>query len=178
MPDPAPLAAHLAWLKLKGRAERTIYDRKHAVLRLAAWLESYADGDARPGHGARGDPATGPCELHETPGPGIILSATAADLAAWRQNLTVSDSSVVTYACHVREFYAWAVDEGLCPGNPAARLPLPRIPRGIPRPVAEDDLMRALEHATARVRPWLVLAGWAGLRAATASWNRTRRPCS
>ena len=71
----------------------------------------------------------------------------------------------MAYVCHVQQFYDWAVAQGLTPSNPAAGLPVPRTSRRIPRPVSEDDLMRALAHATPRVRPWLVLAGWAGLRA-------------
>jgi hypothetical protein len=36
------LDAHLALLRLRGRAERTISERRYAVLRLGAWLR--ADG--------------------------------------------------------------------------------------------------------------------------------------
>src|SRR5258708_23783549 len=32
------LAAHVAWLRLLRRSERTIYERQRAVIRLAAWL--------------------------------------------------------------------------------------------------------------------------------------------
>ena len=41
----------------------------------------------------------------------------------------------------------------------------PRTYRRLPRPIAEDDLAVALTEAPDRVRPWLLLAGWAGLRA-------------
>jgi len=34
-----------------------------------------------------------------------------------------------------------------------------------PRPVSEDDLVLALATANDRVRPWLALAAFAGLRA-------------
>jgi integrase/recombinase XerC len=94
-----------------------------------------------------------------------LLHATPADLAAWRAGLTVGDRAVVGYCGHVREFYAHAVTRGLIAVNPAEGLPLPSLPRGIPRPISEDDLEAALAAADARVRPWLVLAAWAGLRA-------------
>ena len=42
---------------------------------------------------------------------------------------------------------------------------MPRSGRTIPRPIGDDDLFAALETAPPRVRPWLVLAAWAGLRA-------------
>ncbi len=62
-------------------------------------------------------------------------------------------------------FYDFAVTQGIRPDNPAAGLPVPSPPRGIPRPVSEEDLAAALACASERVRPWLVLAGWAGFRA-------------
>src|SRR5260221_4384617 len=36
--DSAVLAAHVAYLRLLRRSERTIYERQRAVIRLAAWL--------------------------------------------------------------------------------------------------------------------------------------------
>ncbi len=148
MPDLSQvLAAHAAHLRLLGRSPRTIYDRERAVIRLAKWLP------------------TG-CQ---------VLDATAADLANWRAGLAVSDRAVVGYCGHVREFYAWAITQGLIAVNPAEGLPLPSLPRGIPRPVSEEDLEAALAAADARVRPWLVLAGWAGLRACEIAYLRRDR---
>ncbi len=137
MPDLAEvLAAHLAHLRLFGRSERTVYDRERAVIRLAAWLR-----------------------------PVPVLAATAADLGAWRASLTVGDQAVVVYCAHVAGFYDFAVTRGIIDSNPAAGLPVPSPPRGVPRPVSEEDLAAALACASGRVRPWLVLAGWAGMRA-------------
>jgi site-specific recombinase XerD len=164
------LAAHLALLRLRGRAERTCTERRYAVLRLAAWLERYAEstlvrsGTALAGHGARGEPATGPCELHETPGQGLVL-ATAADLQAWRASLTTGDAATGAYCAHIAGFYSFCVDQGIREDNPAADLPVPQKLPGVPRPVSEEELAAALACASPRVRPWLVLAGWAGLRA-------------
>jgi integrase len=149
MPDlESVLAAHAAHLRLLGRSKRTIYDRRRAVIRLAAWLAT---------HNALTSQDKGASEQ--------VLHAAPADLAAWRAGLTVGDRAVVGYCGHVREFYAWAVTLGLRPDNPAQGLPLPSLPRSVPRPVSEEDLGQALAAADARVRPWLVLAGWAGFRA-------------
>src|SRR5258708_212302 len=137
MPDLAEvLAAHLAHLRLLGRSERTVYDRERAVIRLAAWLR-----------------------------PVPVLAATAADLGAWRASLTVGRQAGRLYCAHVAGFYAFAVTRGIIDSNPAGALPVPSPPRGIPRPVSEEDLAAALACADERVRPWLVLAGWAGFRA-------------
>src|SRR6266699_3106133 len=131
-----PVTAHLAWLRLSGRRETTIYDRARALARMRTVL------------------------------PVPLLEATEDDLAAWRAGVAhLSDYAVASYCGHAQQFYAWAAREGLIAVSPAEHLPVPRRGRRIPRPVAEDDLMLALASAPPRVRPWLVLAGWAGLRA-------------
>src|SRR5258707_1870774 len=139
MPDLAEvLAAHLAHLRLLGRSERTVYDRERAVIRLAAWLDCYADGVLLIGNSA--PPGYGP--LVTSPGlphrAVALLDATAADLAAWRASLTVGDQAVVVYCAHVAGFYDFAVTRGIRPGNPAAGLPVPSPPRRIPPPVSHE----------------------------------------
>jgi integrase/recombinase XerC len=129
------LAAHLQWLGLRGRAAGTIYQRRRVLHRFAAVI---------------GVP---------------ILDATADDLLTWRVSLSLAGPSVRCSVSHVRNFYTWLAEQGYRPDNPAARLPVPRRERYLPRPVGEDDLMRALETAPERIRPWLALAGWCGLRA-------------
>src|SRR5260221_98637 len=59
----------------------------------------------------------------------------------------------------------WPAGGALSEVGPAGGRPFPPARRGLPRPVSEDDLEAALAYASPRVRPWLVLAGWAGLRA-------------
>jgi integrase len=95
----------------------------------------------------------------------LIPDATAAQLAGWRAALTVADRSVQRYVSYLHSFYDWAADQGLRDDNPARRLPVPRTGRLIPRPISEEDLATALATAPPRIRPWLVLAGWCGLRA-------------
>src|SRR5258708_5198342 len=94
-----------------------------------------------------------------------LLSATPADLAAWRTSLTVGDQAVAVSCARGAGSHACAAPRGTRPDTPAAGLPVPSPPRGIPRPVSEEDLAAALACASERVRPWLVLAGWAGFRA-------------
>jgi integrase len=137
--DPAPLPAewtrHLEHLRLRGHSAGSIYGRRRLIIRLSAAL-------------------------------GVPLAdASSEDLLEWRAGLTVSDEVIVHYVAAARELYRWLQSEGLRDDNPAARIPVPRTGRRLPRPVAEPDLMRALAAAPPRVRPWLVLAGWAALRA-------------
>jgi integrase/recombinase XerC len=128
--------AHLHHLELEGLAGGTVEARRRALLRLQA---------------AIGMP---------------LLEAAAADLAAWRAGLTIDPDSVAAYVSHARQFYEWAIGAGLLAGpNPAGELPVPRRPRRLPRPISERDMFAAVAGAPPRIRPWLVLAGWAGLRA-------------
>ncbi len=126
---------HLRHLEMQGYADKTIYGRHRALIRMAAALN------------------------------GPLAGASEDDLMAWRMRLQVSPGAVLAYVAHAREFYAWLVAEGVREDNPAARLPVPKIARGHARPISEEDLTTALACARPRIRPWLVLAGWCGLRA-------------
>jgi integrase len=129
------LALHLAELEQLGRSQGTIYARRRAITRMAALIEA------------------------------PLLEATAEEIAQWRAGLRVTDNTAVHYASHARAFFAWALRRGLVDADPAAGLLVPPLARGLPRPISEDDLMLALLRAPARIRPWLVLAAWQGLRA-------------
>ena len=133
--DVRPVWQHLDWMRQRGLRPSTIYQRRRALTRLAAAL---------------------PCGL---------LAAGEPELAAWRAALTIGDAATVSYVSAVREFYRWAAGHGLIPADPAASLPTPKLARRLPRPISEASLIDALQYAPRRVRPWLVLAGWAGLRA-------------
>jgi integrase len=132
-------------MRQRGYSPATVYARRRALARMAAVI------------------------------PVPLLEASPADLAAWREGLTVTGNTAVQYAAHARAFYAWAVQAGRCQSDPAAALALPRMIRGLPRPAGEDLLLSALESAPPRVRPWLVLAGWAGLRAKEIALLRRER---
>lgn len=133
--DAALLAAHLEWLRLRGLAASMIR-RRRVVL---GWVADSLEGP--------------------------LLGASAGDLRKWRASLQVSTDAAAVYISHVTQFYRWALDQGLIAGSPAAGLPAPRRARRLPRPIGEEDLAAALISAPPRVRPFLVLAGWAGLRA-------------
>src|SRR5258708_218462 len=139
------LARHLDELRLLGQSEGTIYARRRAILRMAS--------------------------LIGTP----LLEATPEDLRAWRAGLRVTENTVTQYASHARQFFGWAVEAGLMERNPAAGLLGPVLSRGLPRPIGEDPLFAAVAAAPARIRPWLVLAGWAGLRAKEIAYLRRER---
>ncbi|HEY5985127.1 MAG TPA: tyrosine-type recombinase/integrase [Streptosporangiaceae bacterium] len=131
----AAVSAHLEWMRQRGLSSGYIVGRRRLLTQLAGSLKK------------------------------PVLSATPRDLARWRAGLSTEPATVTHAVSHAREFFSWAVKAGLIAASPAADIPVPRIRRGLPRPIAEDDLMRALANAPVRIRPWLVLAAWAGLRA-------------
>jgi site-specific recombinase XerC len=139
------IGQHMEFMRLRRLKGSTIYCRYRGLMRLAISL------------------------------PVPLLEADAAMLTAWRAGLTVGDEATGSYVSCVRQFYAWAVFENRITVNPAAGLPIPKIGRRLPRPIGEDDLYSALETAPRRIRPWLVLAGWAGLRAKEIAY--LRRDC-
>ncbi len=142
---PAVLAAHLEHMRQRGLIPNTILQRRRALERIGRQL------------------------------PVPLLDATPEQLAAWRAALTVAPGSVRIYGTHIRHFYDWATAEGIIDSNPAARLLLPRLVKGLPRPIGEDDLMDAIISAPPRVRPWFVLAAYAGFRACEISGLRRER---
>ncbi|HWH01930.1 MAG TPA: tyrosine-type recombinase/integrase [Pilimelia sp.] len=69
-----------------------------------------------------------------------------------------------TYRAHLRSFYAWCVDEGFLHDDPTAKVPTIKVRRGVPRPLSDAELERALALADRRMRAWLLAMALAGLR--------------
>ena len=134
--DDLAVRAYLEHTKLTGLSGVTLYARKRALARMSLALR-----------------------------PAPLLTATPEDVLAWRAALRVTDETLIGYVNVARSFYAFCVKKGLRDDNPADGLPVPRYRRRLPRPISEDKFWFALATAPPRVRPWLVLAAFCGLRA-------------
>lgn len=73
--------------------------------------------------------------------------------------------SRATEISHLKSFFRWCLEEGFVNIDPSVRLHRPKVPRRFPRPMKELDKIFALENAPGRIKTWLFLAAYAGLRA-------------
>lgn len=133
----------------RGLAATTITDRKRNLRRLAEWANS------------------------------PILFLDEAQLRDWQihESKRVLPQSLHSYLVAIRAFYAWAHARGLLDVDPAASLDLPRLPKRLPDPIAEDVFRRCVEDAPPDMAAILGLAGFAGLRAveiARLAWPAVR----
>lgn len=133
---------HLAWCQARGLRLRTISTRGYVLRRVERAIS--------------------------TP----IAAATAEQLGRWYEHRGGAPSSRASELSHLRQFFGWMVLYDHRGDNPTARLFRPRIPRLLPRPMPHNDLAVALASAPDRIRPWLLLAAFAGLRAQEIAYLR------
>ena len=56
------------------------------------------------------------------------------------------------------------MENGRATENPVAAVVRPKLPRRFPRPAPTEDIVDAIEHAPVRMRLWICLAAYGGLR--------------
>lgn len=132
------ISAHLDDLRRRGLRPTTIYQRRRALVRLAQFLD-----------------------------PTPLTDAERAEIESWIFDARrLSPEAQAAEISHLHGFYLWALDVGLVEIDPMARTRRPRIPHRLPRPMADEDLELAIASAPVRIKPWLLLAAYAGLRCA------------
>lgn len=95
-----------------------------------------------------------------------LTTATRAQLITWRATLLGNAATyVLAQVSHVRCLCTFLCKEGYRPDNPATDVPVPRKPDPVPHPIGEAELRNAIDNAPARIRLWLILAAFCGLRA-------------
>lgn len=70
-------------------------------------------------------------------------------------NLSVHTVHGMVRTC--RQFFKWHCDEGLLPTNPAARLELPRLPKGPPKHITKENVRKMFAVARSDVRETALL---------------------
>lgn len=96
--------------------------------------------------------------------PRTLLETTRSDIEAFLARPMALESRRA-YRNHIVGYFGWAVDEGLIPDDPTAKIPPVRVPRGLPRPIRAEELARAIDEARPQMRAWLALMSLGGLRA-------------
>jgi site-specific recombinase XerD len=147
----ADVIEYIYWGRnIRGLADTTLRVRMDVLLRLHAYIDTPLRQAA----------------------PGQLLRFERAAIAGR------SPETRRAYCCHIRAFYRWAVQTGIVTDDPSVMLTLPKVPKHLPRPIAEDDLTVALAAARPKMRAMLTLAAFGGLRCveiAALDWTDLRR---
>jgi integrase len=137
------IARHLQHLRSIGLAEdTTIEDRREVLTRLDREL------------------------------PLGLIEATVEELEHWLAGPAKppywSNQTKATYYGHLVGFYRWAADPNRYPHlsyDPSVSLTRPKVMRGLPRPVTDDELAAVLAATQDRWHVYCLLAAYGGLRA-------------
>lgn len=95
-----------------------------------------------------------------------LATATPEQIEAFLDRRHVSAKTRYTWISHLSGFYRWAIDFGYLQSDPTVRISRPKVRANLPRPIATDDLVLALEMANPMMRSWLLLGSLTGLRCA------------
>lgn len=129
--------AYIHELVILGRADTTVRDRKELLLRVDRELPEGLD------------------------------QATDDEIREWVHRPGWSKQTKASYLSTIVDFYKIATDPRIGPWldyNPATNCPRPRVPRGVPRPVADDQMEDILARFTGEYQIWSRLAAYQGLR--------------
>ncbi len=109
--------------------------------------------------------ARGTClrSFHRTLDGRDLTQAGRIDVEAY-MGRTLRPESRRAYKGHLRAFYRWALDEEYVTADPTAKLAPIRVPKAVPRPISEEQLVVAVAAGDARMKAWLLLAALGGLR--------------
>ncbi|HEY9476519.1 MAG TPA: tyrosine-type recombinase/integrase [Mycobacteriales bacterium] len=130
------ISEYLEWLRTCSRSPRTIGARKDILGRADAAL------------------------------PEGLAAATTEELKRWIYRDEWSLATRETYYGAIRSFFVWASNpqDPRIDYDPSALLPRPVKPRGLPRPVTDEQLRRILTESIEPYRTWSLLAAYEGLR--------------
>jgi integrase/recombinase XerD len=123
-PDELPLEAEdlLMWLSAeRGRAPATLAAYRRDLRTYATWLQEQGRS---------------------------LTEVTEDDLAAFLQSLRargLAPASVARTMVPVRALHRFLADEGRAPSDPGAHVELPRVPRGLPKALTEEEVGRLLD---------------------------------
>lgn len=92
------------------------------------------------------------------------MVAAAHDIEEWLDTRRLGPSSRGSYLSTLCMFFDFIVHTRRREDNPATEIRRPRVGRRLPHPISRGDLAVALAHADPRMRCWLTLGAFQGLR--------------
>jgi site-specific recombinase XerD len=94
---------------------------------------------------------------------GVVI-ACEDELREWLWGRELAPKSRNVYTTALRRFHTWLRIRGLSDYNPTEMLPMPRLPRRLPRPVPLDQLHIVLTRTRYPERLWCTIAAYTGAR--------------
>lgn len=98
--------------------------------------------------------------------PETPLTVAQAHIEDWLDTCKIGPRSRYSYISTFAAFFDYLEETGQREDNPVRRIRRPKLGRLLPRPISDADLEYALSVADLRMRAWLCLAGFQGLRCA------------
>jgi integrase len=92
------------------------------------------------------------------------FTATPDQVAAFLDGRALSHKTRYSWISNLHRFYRWAINSDLTTADPTAGVARPKSQRTVPRPARSDQLAGAIDRATPRVRCWILLAAFGGLK--------------
>ena len=86
------------------------------------------------------------------------------DTLVLRKGQPISDKTRSCYITSFSSMYKWATNQDIIGKNPIDKIERPKVHPGLPDPIPEADLARALKKAGPLMRCWLTLEAYGGLR--------------
>jgi integrase/recombinase XerC len=98
--------------------------------------------------------------------PRTLLTATTNDVQDFLDGRRIGPRTRYLWLSNLGMFYEWAVFEEILQLDPTSKIRRPKLRQGLPRPIADEDLARAIANANPRMSAWLHLGAFSGLRCA------------
>lgn len=95
---------------------------------------------------------------------GPLKDATAEDIEGWLDKRQISAKTRSCYLTTFSAFYKWALKIERVTADPISKIERPKVHNGMPNPIPEAALARAIKAAKPMMKCWLVLEAYAGLR--------------
>lgn len=89
---------------------------------------------------------------------------TTDEIEVWLDELGLADRTRYAYVSHVACYFKWAVLTKRCGSDPTLEIVRPKMGRLLPRPISDGDLIVAMQCAPPKMRAWLALGAYGGLR--------------